>query len=79
MLTDAHSEQETQHSLSRQQTWDSLGRLQQQNYQGLQLDNLSSFEPLVNLQQRHYHYDALGQLLKIEQPSQSQYYAYDPC
>ncbi len=69
---------DTEQQLSRQQTWDSLGRLQQQNYQGLQLDNLSSFEPLVNLQQRHYHYDALGQLLKIEQPSQSQYYAYDP-
>ncbi len=33
---------------------------------------------MVNLQQRHYHYDALGQFLKIEQPKQSQYYAYDP-
>ncbi len=71
---DAQKEQ----CLSRQQTWDSVGRLQQQTYQGLQLNNLSSFEPLVNLQQRHYQYDALGQLVKIEQPSQSQYYAYDP-
>lgn len=76
VATDTNTQAE--HTVSRQQSWDSVGRLQQQSYQGLQLNNLSSFEPLVNLQQRHYHYDGLGQLLKIEQPKQSQYYAYDP-
>src|SRR5690606_38019821 len=32
---------------------------------------------LLNLRQRHYHYDALGQLTHIQQPQQIQYYAYD--
>ena len=32
---------------------------------------------LLNLRQRHYHYDALGQLTHIQQPQQVQYYAYD--
>ena len=33
---------------------------------------------LLNLQHRHYHYDALGQLTHIQQPRQMQYYNYDP-
>lgn len=32
---------------------------------------------LLNLQHRHYHYDALGQLTHIQQPRQIQYYGYD--
>lgn len=31
---------------------------------------------LLNLNQRHYHYDALGQLTHIQQLKQNQYYAY---
>ena len=75
--------------ITRQQHWDPLSRLQQRIYQGLP-SHLSDPEQssshqhqgpepdlLLNLQQRHYHYDALGQLTRIQQPAQTQYYAYN--
>lgn len=66
-----------------QRQWDSLGRLAALGTQGLQRPDSSS-EPLVGqLTQRHYRYDALGQLIAIEQagapgqPAQLLRYGYD--
>lgn len=79
-----------EHAIIRQQHWDALGRLQQRNYQNLpanldrtpqtshpEHNSAQEQDLLLNLGQRHYHYDALGQLTHIQQPKQIQYYAYD--
>lgn len=80
-----HWHAETGDSITRQQHWSPMGRLHQRIYQGLpvHLEHTSDahslehsqtkgIDLLLNLQHRHYHYDALGQLTHIQQPRQMQ-------